>query len=241
MKFLALVAFLAGACSSVIDTTSPLSGNVRIVFEGTSVTHELAGNDPEDSWRYPLSQSLIADVGTVLPTGTTFDFAGPITGTGQAPTTKHMGVSGSTVQTHIDTNVPTYYGKAHGYNCDLVVLEIGCNDTTDDAAVTAGLAALPTLLSNLQAAISPQRPNVRFVVLNLWFINGRATQVANWNAALPAIIATAVAGGMKITSCDISSVITYPTDYYDGIHPNKAGYAKLAPVIYPAMLTAMGY
>ncbi|MEN9574140.1 MAG: hypothetical protein RL514_1995 [Verrucomicrobiota bacterium] len=65
-----------------------------------------------------------------------------------------------------------------------------------------------------------------------------APQVAAYNASLPAVVAAQTAAGHRITLVDLHAAVTPDDLLPDGVHPNRAGMAKMADAWFAALQAA---
>lgn len=123
-----------------------------------------------------------------------------------------------------------------------VLLLGGINDVAGNANVT-----VPTALARLNSLVGDifaLRPDTTVFVSNLTPITGApaanySTKVTDFNAGVPEIVAAYAAQGRKAYLVDMYSALTAADITADGIHPNQAGYDKMATTWFGA-LTSQG-
>jgi hypothetical protein len=107
---------------------------------------------------------------------------------------------------------------------------------TNDAIMNLNIAQAPTRLGTLLDELTTGAPNALILVAQLTPLSdsARESRVTGFNAAIPAIVQTRVAAGKHIKLVDMHT--GFPTsELADGIHPNTAGYARMAGVWYAAL------
>lgn len=215
----------------------------NMVFEGDSITE--GSDDLPKGFPYYVSQLLLAEIsggtlpGTVAPT-----YIGSVGG-GQSPVVNRNGVSGSTVQTHIDhaDAEGDWYGPGNPYNCQVNALCIGVNTVISDAGLTNFPVQLTALGLDLFYRHQLAGIDLRLVLLYLPECTeaSRVARIPVANAEIPGIAANLQAHGMKVFLA-VPFGLT-PGDFApDGVHPTAAAHQNImAPIVWTAMKTAMGY
>jgi hypothetical protein len=151
---------------------------------------------------------------------------GPTMVDGQPFPRSHEGHSGWTIS-QIDGIVPS---PALGPDPHIVLLHIGTNDIN----LNQDLANAPNRLGAVIDQIVADLPDALLVVAKLIPLNGRGTQVMMYNNAIPAVIQTRASAGKHVIMVD--QFANFPTsELQDGVHPNTAGYARMAGVWYAAI------
>jgi lysophospholipase L1-like esterase len=123
---------------------------------------------------------------------------------------------------------------------DVILLMAGVNDLGVNQLLPAqGLAGVEALLNKLAAL----RPSALIVVSTLTPYIGavyplREQHEAEFNAALPALVAAQQAAGHRVVWCDVRSRINLTNAAAmlcsDGVHPNQAGYNQIAQMWFEA-------
>lgn len=194
----------------------------QLVYYGDSLT-QIDLNAPLGGWRYRVAQWCAAN-------GVKVDNPGLIlSGAGYPRDLWQDGIGGYTVQ-DVAARLAAILGPSlYETDAQLCFIWAGINNVGSGTAA-AGLAALPALLNNAQAAIQANRPAARICLLNLIPCAGFEAGVAAWNAALPAIISTfnAAHPSNQILFVDANQAVGGPTlnpAYYvgDGVHLNELG------------------
>jgi lysophospholipase L1-like esterase len=149
---------------------------------------------------------------------------GPNTVDGQPFPKNHEGHSGWTIQ-QIDDIVPD---PALDETPHIILLHIGTNDMYQTP--TGAPDRLGTLIDQLiQAA-----PDALLVVAKIIPFPGGASAVDTFNAAVPGVVKARADAGKHIILVD--QFTGFPTsELGDGVHPNAAGYARMAGVWYDAI------
>jgi lysophospholipase L1-like esterase len=201
---------------------------------GDSITD---GYGTPGGYRIPLFQRTLTDAKRITFVGSAMN--GPTMVGGQPFPRNHEGHSGYTIDTMgtfngISPLVPT----AMGFMPDIVLLMIGTNDLNNNQAI----AQAPTRLGSLLDSIFQRDANVLIVVAQI--VPGRQdtlnTRVMAYNAAIPGLVSTRVAAGRHIVSVDMYGAFTRDANYKntllaDDLHPNPAGYQRMADTWYAAI------
>lgn len=167
---------------------------------------------------------------------------GPDTVDGTPFPKSHEGHGGYTI-----SNIPTRNANGifpfaepsiRAYHPHIILLMIGTNDINGNMDV----GNAPNRLGQLLDEIHSVDPEV-FVVLGQIVpsqSDGTNQAIASYNAAIPALVAARREQGRHITLVDMYSAFSDNPNYKqawlgDNLHPNEAGYAKMAQVWYAAI------
>lgn len=200
--------------------TVAVKSEVRIMPLGDSITYGIGFSG---SYRTALWKKLIAD-------GDRINFVGSVShGSGDLGDSDNEGHIGWEIG-QLDANV---IGWIAAYQPDIVLLHIGSNDIDHGVPADVMISRLSSLLNHIFIA----KPTTYVIVSTLIPINrgDQATWVA-FNAAIPGIVAQFRSQGYKIVSVNMSNALTFD-DLRDGLHPDKAGYGKMATQWYPVVST----
>jgi lysophospholipase L1-like esterase len=149
---------------------------------------------------------------------------GPTMVDGQMFPRAHEGHSGWTIM-QIDGIVPT---PALGVDPHIILLHIGTNDINGNAN------GAPDRLGTLLDQIIADSPDALLVVAQIIPFPGRASQVQAFNAAVPPLVTARANMGRHVILVD--QFTGFPnSELDDGVHPNPAGYARMAGVWYRAI------
>lgn len=136
----------------------------------------------------------------------------------------HEGHSGWTIS-QIDGIVPS---PALGPDPHIVLLHIGTNDMRGDVSMAA------TRLGTLIDQIVMDLPDALLVVAKIIPYPAQANQVTTYNNAIPAVVQMRASAGKHVVLVD--QFMGFPNnELADGVHPNAAGYARMARVWYAAI------
>jgi Ca2+-binding RTX toxin-like protein len=149
----------------------------------------------------------------------------------------HEGHGGKTIN-WIDSNAHTFLDTARP---DVVLLMIGTNDTGSDS-----VSQMVNELSALIDKITATSPDLKLFVASIPPIDpaaqpaARAQKAADFNAQLPGLITTKKNQGKAVEFVDMTSLtlddISDP-DVDNGLHPNDAGFQKIANFWHDALNT----
>jgi lysophospholipase L1-like esterase len=215
----AWLVILVLAATSLVGLAAPAEAAAvfvtptRIMPMGDSITWGVGG-DGRGGYRPPLVQSQVAGRYSSDMVGSWH--SGPSTLYDQ----DHAGYGGFRIDQLAGEVV-----KELAYRPEIVLLQIGTNDVLQQYE----LATAPDRLRALIRLITDTAPDVRLVVASI-------TPLANptldadaraFNATIPDIVAAEAAAGGQVSFLDMYPVLT-AADLPDGVHPNQAGYDKMA-------------
>jgi hypothetical protein len=121
---------------------------------------------------------------------------------------------------------------------DIVLLNVGTNDTLQNVDLPNAPARLNALLDQIVAA----RPSAT-VLFSTLVPSPNATsnaRVRDFNAQLPAIARGQAEAGHKVRLVDLNSTLTTADISPDEIHPTAGGYLKLAGLWYSGLRPVLG-
>ncbi len=201
---------------------SPLSGTIRIMPLGNSITRGVAGSTDNAGYRNDLAELLDTE-------GVSFDFVGTIdNGTGFD--NDHEGHGGwradqilAELNTFLNANPP-----------DIVLLHIGTNDVSSDQSTASTIAEIGSLLDGIEtfdsdifvllASIIPRR-------------DSKDNATSDLNDEIESLAVARQAAGKNVRYASINEAFransNWETDYFpagDLVHPNDTGYAVMAGV-----------
>ncbi|MFF3017335.1 GDSL-type esterase/lipase family protein [Streptomyces sp. NPDC057939] len=207
------VAALGLACTPTVAAPQPAPALTRIMPLGDSITAGF-GSDGETGYRAPLWNLLSAQ------SRYTPDFvgSGSFGGGGDPDNEGHSGYTIKNIRDGID-------GWQAAANPDVVLLHLGINDLNSnkvDPHVAA--AELASLIDRVQA----NRPGTAVIVQGLLpDTRGQHDRVNSFNADLRTAVSARAAGGAHVRYVEPPR-LDGPTELPDGLHPNEAGYRKMA-------------
>ncbi len=220
-----LAHFLAGVLAAfaalvVVPGTAAGAAAVPIMPLGDSITQ----GGSIGGYRLDLGTKLRAD-------GRSIDFVGSLTdGPASMPDRNHEGHPGWTIA-QIDGSVT---GWLNTYHPRTILLHIGTNDMygSDPAGAPRRLSALVDRITNLA-------PNADIFVATIIPISFADQTVRTFNAAIAPDIRAKAAAGKRVHLVDMYPSVAV-SDLPDGIHPNAAGYSKMATTWYNALKAVPG-
>jgi lysophospholipase L1-like esterase len=124
------------------------------------------------------------------------------------------------------------------YTPHIITLMIGTNDLNGNIDV----ADAPNRLGALLDSIYGVNPNVLVVLAQIVpsRTDGLNQTVRNYNSAMPAPVSQRVAAGRHLILVDMYEAFTRDANYKnsllgDNLHPNEAGYTRMAETWYAAL------
>ncbi|MFE1546043.1 ricin-type beta-trefoil lectin domain protein [Streptomyces sp. NPDC058718] len=220
-----LVALLAAALAVTAAGAAPASAAsdtpLRVMPLGDSITWGV-GSGTGNGYRGPLWDKLAAD-------GHPVDFVG----TGRAGSMSdpdnegHSGYLIEQIAALTDASLTRY-------RPNVVTLHIGTNDLDRSHQVSTATARLKSLVGQITAAAPDATVLVASLVVST---SGSEEQYrAAYNQAIPQIVRDAQAAGKRVAYVDMSSLTT--ADLADALHPNDAGYRKMADAFHRGVQAA---
>lgn len=197
------------------------NGGVRIMPLGDSITH---GHNIPGGYRINLWNHLATG-------GYTVDFVGSqFNGPPELGDHDHQGHSGWRID-QLRSNIDGWLAASDPRT---IMLQIGTNDVNQNY----DLANAPARLSDLIDRVLQQKPQIELFVATITPESSPdlEARVKTFNAALPAIVNSK---GPRVHLVDMYKALTV-ADLADGVHPNAAGYAKMAVVWYNALRSVPG-
>ena len=211
----------AGAALLVVPgTAESAAAPVPIMPLGDSITQ----GGSIGGYRLDLGAKLRAD-------GRSIDFVGSLAdGPASMPDRNHEGHPGWTIA-QVDGSVT---GWLNTYRPRTILLHIGTNDMygSDPAGAPRRLSALVDRITNLA-------PNADVFVATIIPIRFADQTVRTFNAAIAPDMRAKAAAGKHVHLVDMYPAVAI-ADLPDGIHPNAAGYSKMATTWYNALKAVPG-
>ena len=188
---------------------------------GDSITWGV-GSSTGNGYRGPLWNKLAAD-------GHPLDFVGTGRG-GSMSDPDNEGHSGY----RIDQIAALADASLTRYRPNVVTLEIGTNDLNGSYQVSTATDRLKSLVDQITADVPDATVLVASLVVST---SGTEEQYrAAYNQAIPQIVSEAQAAGKHVGYVDMSSLTT--ADLADALHPNDAGYQKMADAFHRGIQAA---
>ncbi len=218
-------------------TTAPRRS---VLCLGDSNTNGFGTTVNDCSYRGPLERW-----GQTAPGGYYVDFMGPVQFSFLA-NSNHAGYNGATILDHLNGSVPLNMSTpaqlaANGYLADVKVLLIGTNDANNNSGTPGYEATMLTNYAALLAAWRSAHPGGKIIACTLPQSQtaGTNSNVAGFNAGLPAVIATENGLGGAVTLCDINSALgaNPGTNGYwqDNLHWTPVGASVVSGAIQPVL------
>ncbi|WP_437974448.1 SGNH/GDSL hydrolase family protein [Sorangium sp. So ce295] len=198
----------------------PATGACKILPLGDSITFGLGF---DGGYRVELFHLATQDGHEVTFTGTQ-QMNGPAMVDGKPFPRNHEGISGETIQ-QIANRIPTPGLREMPH---IVLLHAGTNDMYRDPN------GADTRLGALIDELIAEAPDALIVVSNIIPLPSSANPVSTYNAKIPALVEARASKGAHVVFVD--QFKDFPTsELGDGVHPNKAGYARMAGRWYDAI------
>ena len=194
---------------------------LRIMPLGASSTVG-TGSPATAGYRGPLQQLLAEDGIAVDLVGSQRD------GPASVPDRDHEGRSGWTLA----RMTPAVAGWVRRARPDVVLLHAGTNDLLHGVSGATGAARLDALLDAVFSAAP-----AHVVVAGVWApLSGRSRARAEFEAGARRVVAAHRARGHSVTYVDTSALLGRG-ELADGLHPNAAGYRRIAAMWEREILT----
>ncbi|MEV8100119.1 ricin-type beta-trefoil lectin domain protein [Kitasatospora sp. NPDC085879] len=219
---IALVTAVLGVTATGVTPASAATDTpLRVMPLGDSITWGL-GSSAGNGYRGALWDALAAD-------GHPVDFVGSVRG-GSMSDADNEGHSGY----RIDQIAALADASLTRYRPNVVTLEIGTNDLSGNYQPSSAADRLKSLVDQITADV----PDATVVVASL-VVSTNSTEEqyrAAYNQAIPQIVSDARAAGKHVAYVDMSSLTS--ADLADSVHPNDAGYRKMADVFHRGIQAA---
>jgi lysophospholipase L1-like esterase len=227
LLILAVIVCLLAAVAvtpSLAGAAPRTSGPVRIMPLGDSITYG-EGSPTWSGYRRDLWKRLVQDAGY------TIDFVGS-QHTGALPDNDNEGHQGWRID-QIDASIDGWLAT---YHPNIVLLHIGTNDMNQNYQADTA----PQRLGALIDKINTDAPDTTVLVASIVPATDATIQqrINKYNAAVPGVVAARAQAGKRVRHVDLTSLS--PSDFADTLHPNDAGFAKMAALWYPAVARAIG-
>jgi len=213
----------------IISFSLPADAITRIMPVGDSITRGWYGSTYRWGYRKPLYDRLTIS-------GYRFDFVGGCAD-GDFPGPNHEGHDGWRADEILNGNPGDLSaGKLADwlttYRPDVILLHIGTNDIAAGNQDANKISAILDLIDDYKAGSNTYVTVILAKIINRVPYSQATT---TYNNAVEAMALSRIAGGDDIIIADMESALNYITDMADGIHPNDAGYEKMAKVWYDAL------
>jgi hypothetical protein len=213
------VAGSGGSSASTEFKPCPATGACKILPLGDSITDGIGFSG---GYRVQLFHLAVMNMKNVTFVGSKMN--GPMTVDGMPFPPKHEGTSGITIG-GLDGRIPM-----PGLNeiPHIVLLHIGTNDMYMSPAGAAD--RLATLIDGIVTTA----PDALVVVAKIIPLSSGASAVATYNEAIPAVVQKQIDAKKHVILID--QFTGFPTsELGDGVHPNMAGYSRMAEKWYAAI------
>ncbi|MFJ7065778.1 ricin-type beta-trefoil lectin domain protein [Streptomyces sp. NPDC101115] len=224
LHLITLFAVVLGVTAAGAGPASAASGTpLRVMPLGDSITWGV-GSSTGNGYRGPLWDRLAAD-------GHPLDFVG----TGRAGSMSDPDNEGHSGY-RIDQIAALADASLSRYRPNVVTLHIGTNDLQGASEVNTAIARLKSLVNQITADV----PDATVLVASLVVSTSSSEEQHRgaYNQAVRDIASAAQAAGKRVTFVDMSGLTT--ADLADPLHPNDAGYRKMADAFHRGVQAADG-
>lgn len=202
---------------------------IRIMPLGDSITYGANSDGIGGGYRYPLYVAL-------TNAGYNVDYIGTqttIPHAGLGAEIHHQGHSGwkiSDPTSGLYENILGWFAQIA--DPDVILLHIGTNDSGTLSTFTNAVDRLDALITRMALA----KPNAHIIVTSLMRrLDPNYTSITNlFNPYVPGKVAAQVGFNRRVTFLDMHDKLAL-SDMYDNLHPNNAGYGKMAAAWFPAI------
>jgi len=209
----------SGGGSTGFDPCPAKGEPCKILPLGDSITDGIGFSG---GYRVELFRKALTDMKTITFVGGSMN--GPAKVDNVTFPKSHEGHSGWTIS-QIDGIVPA---PALDPTPDIVLLHIGTND------MRGGVNGAADRLGALIDQIITDLPDALLVVSNIIPYPSQSSQVTTYNMAVPGVVQMRITAGKHVLYVD--QFKDFPNNQLgDGVHPNEAGYARMAGVWYTAI------
>ena len=198
----------------------PANLNLRIMPLGDSITFGI-GSSHRGSYRLDLYKKLTA-------AGAKVDYIGSQRA-GNFEKPQNEGWSGFTIAQISSMADRSIKGKPN-----VILLMAG----TNDIAWAGNKPTAPDRLGSLIDKLVTEAPNAVLLVATLTPLAKGSKDVDIYNSAIPKVVSARAEKGKKVAVVSMAAVQT--NDLKDGVHPNDAGYTKMADAWFRGIEEAAG-
>jgi len=205
----------------VISGAAIAADAIKVMPLGDSITRGYLGSAHRWGYRKPLYDSL-------SNAGFGFDFVGSsVDGNFLDPNHEgHDGWRADQILTYIG-------GWLDARQPDVVLLHIGTNDITGGNQSANEVNDILNVIDSYELSSGKGVAVVLALIINRWPYSSATT---TYNNDLNVMALNRIANGDDIVIVNMESALSYPADLADELHPNDAGYVKMAAVWYNALV-----
>jgi len=204
-----------------IPTPDPATTPIRIMPLGDSITY---GSPVNGGYRAPLEHLLAEE-------GLNTEFVGSVNGNSSGMTsTQHEGHGGYTV---LGIQNLTVASRISTYQPDVVLLMIGTNDMSQSNTFAAD--QFDTLIGTIEDVILENGERTKLIVAQIVPRRSNNTTTIAYNLEVARIVGEYQDLGYPVSLVDMYSALDPALDLADSVHPNLAGYEKMAATWLPAI------
>ncbi|MFJ4720004.1 MULTISPECIES: ricin-type beta-trefoil lectin domain protein [Streptomyces] len=212
---------LGGTAAGVTPASAASDTPLRVMPLGDSITWGV-GSSTGNGYRGPLGNRLATD-------GHPLDFVGTVrNGSMSDPDNEgHSGYRINQIAALADASLTRY-------RPNVVTLHIGTNDLVGASGADAAITALRSLVNQITADV----PDATVLVASLVVSTNSSEEQwrGTYNQAVRRIVSDAQAAGKHVAFVDMSGLTA--ADLADPLHPNDAGYQKMADAFHRGVRSA---
>jgi lysophospholipase L1-like esterase len=209
------------ALALLLVHTGGTYSQTRIMPLGDSITEGVWGSSDDTGYRRALYLSLIGASYSV-------NFVGSrVNGTPTDFDRDHEGHSGWRADQILngrpgEGNISSWLTTNPA---DIILLHIGTNDISQGQSVSSTVTNVRDILDRIDAKSTATEVFLARIINRT---DGYSAATTTYNIQLQALANTRIANGDLITVVDQEAALNYSSDLADVVHPNDAGYAKMA-------------
>jgi hypothetical protein len=231
-----LIGFVAAA------PTFAVAAPLKIMPLGDSITEgwmaSMIGHPEADiaGYRGPLYSKLVTAGYSVQFVGSNNSFPGPLPAAqihheGHSGWMISPGMAGTEQRDGLTNHIADWLGP-NGVDPDVILLMIGANDVWWNNQLDTAPDRLSGLISQISNKTTGLKPNAKVIVAQISPFNDDAmdARAQAYNNGVAKVVADHIEWHENVSLVDMHTALSRATDLSDLVHPNAAGYDKIADV-----------